>query len=95
MAETRDAEILDFVATRFNRLDEKFTSMLAEQKTTNRRLSSIEDRMTKLERQESEAFSVLNERLDIVQSQLDGIADRLDRMEKRAGLINGEAAEQP
>jgi hypothetical protein len=69
-------------------LDAMLDLVLAAQKTTNRRLSLLETRVTGVEA----SIVHVQERLDGLQAQLDNATKRLDRIERRLDLTSTPAA---
>ena len=86
-----NAEILSFLRERFNRVDEAMKRTNDELISQGRRLASIESRMTQQEKAVSHGFAELNDRLDIMQSQIDGINGRLARIENRLEITTAIA----
>ena len=87
MTETdTDAQVIDLARARHNQLDAKLDRVLSELATQGRRLSSVEGRMTQLEKTGAHGFAELNDRLDILQGQIDGVGTRIERIERRLDL---------
>lgn len=80
--------VTDLNRERFNRIDAKLDRLLASAETLNHRQSSIEERMTSLERNQAHGFAQLHTRVDVVQQQLDKVDQRLSRIEKRLDLVD-------
>lgn len=78
--------VTDINRERYNRIDEKLDRILFSIESLGQRQTSLETRMTALERTVNHGFGQLNERVDLVQQQLDKIGQRLARIEKHADL---------
>jgi len=83
-----ETNIRDFMLERFNRLDDKLHRILAAQETTNRRLLSLEKRVTGVEASVVHA----QERLDGIQAELDEMGRCLGRIERSLDPTDTPAA---
>lgn len=88
-----DNKIKDFFHERFRRTDTRIDALAEQTRTANRRLTSIEERLTNLEKQESQNAVVINDRFDILQRQLDTITEKLTHISGLLGLRFGDTGE--
>lgn len=79
--------VTDLNRERFNRLDAKLDRILSAVETLGHRQSSLESRMTQLEKTVNHGFGHLHERADVIQQQLDKVDQRLGRVEAKLDLV--------
>ena len=79
-----EAEVLDFLRVRFNRVDEKLDGVLVGMRDLKHRVTAIEIQLGQFVATEQSHYAAAMARFDQIETRLDRIERRLDLVEEPA-----------